>query len=125
MTVSLEHVLTTDVGPAARAVTAVAVAELDRHADAVAGVPPLPGTPEWEAEQGTDIPARRETAWQLVAFRIALGAGLDPLPNLLGLRVAGVSWATIGRAAGITRQSAHERWALRVAAVHQGEWPTM
>ena len=125
MTISLEPVLTTDVGPAARAVTAVAVAELDRHADAVAGVPPLPGTPEWEAEQGTDLPARRETAWQLAAFRIALAAGLDPLPNLLGLRVAGVSWATIGRAAGITRQSAHERWAGRMAAVHQGQWTGM
>ncbi|MEQ3551497.1 hypothetical protein WIS52_13570 [Pseudonocardia nematodicida] len=117
MTVSMDDVLTLDVSAAARAVTAAAVAELDRHADAIAGVPPLPGTPEWDAEEGTDAPARRETAWQLAAFRIALAAGLDPLPQLIGLRRIGVSWETIGGAAGITRQSAHERWAGRVAAV--------
>ncbi len=113
----VDHALVVDVTDAARAVTAAAVAELDRRADAVAGVAPLPGTPEWEAEQGTDGPARRETAWQLAAFRIALAAGLDPLPQLVGLRRIGVSWETVGRAAGITRQSAHERWSARVAAV--------
>ncbi|MEJ8278465.1 hypothetical protein [Pseudonocardia spirodelae] len=113
----IEHALTVDVAAAAQAVTAAAVAELDRHADAVAGVPPLPGTPEWDAEQGTDAPARREAAWQLAAFRIALAAGLDPLPQLVGLRRTGTSWETIGRAAGVTRQSAHERWAPRVAGV--------
>ncbi|MFP5023194.1 hypothetical protein [Pseudonocardia phyllosphaerae] len=117
MTAAEHDVLTADVTGAARAVTAAAVAELDRRADAIAGVPPLPGTPEWDAEQGTDAPARRETAWQLAAFRIALAAGLDPLPQLVGLRRIGVSWETVGRAAGITRQSAHERWSQRVAAV--------
>lgn len=117
MTTLLDDVLTADITADAQAVTAVAVAELDRRADAIAGVPPRPGTPEWEAEQGTDAPARRETAWRLAAFRIGLAAGLDPLPNLIGLRHIGVSWETIGRAAGITRQSAHERWAGRVAAV--------
>ncbi|ALE74887.1 hypothetical protein AD006_00820 [Pseudonocardia sp. EC080610-09] len=120
MTTIPDHVLTVDVTPAANAVTAAAVAELDRHADAIAGVPPLPGTPEWEAEQGTDVPVQRETAWRLVAFRIGLAAGLDLLPHLVALRHTGVSWDTIGRAAGITRQSAHERWAPRVAAVVEG-----
>lgn len=114
---TLDHALVVDVTEAARAVTAAAVAELDRRADAVAGTPPLPGTPEWDAELGTDGPARRETAWQVAVFRIALAAGLDPLPQLVGLRRLGISWETIGRAAGITRQSAHERWAGRVSAV--------
>lgn len=117
MSATIENVLTLDVTVAAQAVTAAAVAELDRHADAIVGVPPLPGSAEWEAEQGTDEADRREIAWQLVAFRIALGAGLDPLPHLIGLRRIGISWETIGRAAGITRQSAHERWANRIALV--------
>ncbi|MFP5068595.1 hypothetical protein ACLFMI_02850 [Pseudonocardia nantongensis] len=116
----LDRVLALDITADAQAVTAAAVAELDRRADAVAGVPPVPGTPEWDAEQGTDAPVRRETAWRLAAFRIGLAAGLDPLPNLIGLRHIGVSWETIGRAAGTTRQSAHERWAGRVSAVLDG-----
>ena len=120
MTATLDHVLALDITSDAQAVTAAAVAELDRRADAIAGVPPVPGTPEWTAEQGTDAPARRETAWRLAAFRIGLAAGLDPLPNLIGLRHIGVSWETIGRAAGITRQSAHERWGGRVSAVLDG-----
>lgn len=33
-------------------------------------------------------------------------------------REAGASWADIGSAAGITRQSAHERWATRTTAEH-------
>lgn len=113
----LDRILDLDVRAAAAAVTVVAVAELDRQADAIAGVPPVPGTPEWDAEQGTDRPAQRELAWQIAGFRIALGAGIDPLPILVGLRRTGTSWETVGRAAGITRQSAHERWAARVAAV--------
>lgn len=120
MSGTLDEIIDTDVTAAARAVQGAAVAELDRQADAVAGVPPLPGTPEWEAEQGTGIPAARENTWRLAAFRIGLAAGLDPLPHLVGLRHTGVSWDTIGRAAGITRQSAHERWATRVAAVVEG-----
>lgn len=115
-----DDVLTLDITGDAQAVTAAALAELDRRADAIAGVPPVPGTPEWDAEQGTDTPVRRETAWRLAAFRIGLAAGLDPLPHLIGLRHLGISWDTIGRAAGTTRQSAHERWAARVSAVVEG-----
>ena len=121
MTTVYEDVLTRDITTDAQAVTAAAVAELDRRADTIAGVPPVPGTPEWDAEQGTDVPLRRETAWRLAAFRIGLAAGLDPLLHLIGLRHVGVSWDTIGRAAGITRQSAHERWAARVSAVVEGQ----
>lgn len=120
MVALLDDVLTLDITPAANAVTAAAVAELDRRADAIAGVPPLPGTAEWEAEQGTGTPALRETAWRVAAFRIGLAAGLDPIHHLVALRHTGVSWDTIGRAAGITRQSAHERWASRVADVVEG-----
>jgi hypothetical protein len=120
MPVSYDAALTRDITADAQAVTAAAVAELDRRADAIAGVPPVPGTPEWDAEQGTDIPLRRETTWRLAAFRIGLAAGLDPLLHLVGLRHVGVSWDTIGQAAGITRQSAHERWARRVSAVVDG-----
>jgi hypothetical protein len=117
----LDRVLDADVRGAATAVVGAAVAELDRQADAIAGVPPVPGTPEWDAEQGTDGPARRELAWQVAGFRIALAAGLDPLPFLVGLRRIGTSWETIGRAAGVTRQSAHERWSARAAEVLREE----
>ena len=109
--------LDADVTAAAAAVQVAAVEEAGRQADALLGAPPVPGTPEWEAEQGTDVPVQRERAWQLLQLRIGLGAGLDPLPTLIGLRHHGATWEEIARAAGTTRQSAHERWASRVARV--------
>jgi hypothetical protein len=114
--------LTADVTAAAAAVQVAAVTEAGRQADALLGEPPVPGSVEWHAEEGTDIPLRRERAWQLLQLRIGLGAGLDPLPVLIGLRRHGSTWEEIARAAGITRQSAHERWAGRVADVlgHEG-----
>jgi hypothetical protein len=113
----IEIALTVDVTPAAAAVQVAAVTEAGRQADALLGEPPLPGSLEWHAEEGTDAPARRQRAWELLQLRIGLGAGLDPLPVLVGLRRTGATWEEIGRAAGITRQSAHERWAGQVAAV--------
>jgi hypothetical protein len=110
----LERALHANVDGAAAAVTLAAVAEAERWADAVIGVPPLPGTPEWAAEQGTDLPARRERAWQIVQLRVELAAGMDPLRTLVGLRRTGATWDLIGKAAGISRQSAHERWAARL-----------
>jgi hypothetical protein len=109
--------LATDVTAAAAAVQVAAVTEAGRQADALLGEPPLPGSVEWHAEEGTDTPARRQRAWELLQLRIGLGAGLDPLPTLVGLRRNGVTWEQIGEAAGMTRQSAHERWAAKVAAV--------
>jgi hypothetical protein len=106
-----------DVTVAAAAVQVVAVREAGRQADAILGEWPFPGSIEWHAEEGTDIPVRRERAWQLLQLRIGLGAGLDPLPTLIGLRRHGSTWEEIARAVGITRQSAHERWAARVHAV--------
>jgi hypothetical protein len=110
----LERALTANVDAAASAVTLAAVAEAERWADTVIGTPPLPGTPEWEAEQDTDLPARRERAWQVVQLRVELAAGMDPVRTLVGLRRTGATWDLIGKAAGITRQSAHERWAARL-----------
>jgi hypothetical protein len=113
----IEIALSADVSAAAAAVQVAAVTEAGRQADGLLGEPPIPGSIEWHAEEGTDAPARRQRAWELLQLRIGLGAGLDPLPVLVGLRRAGATWEQIGRAAGITRQSAHERWATQVAAV--------
>lgn len=110
----LERALAANVDAAASAVTLAAVAEAERWADTVIGTPPTPGTPEWEAEQDTDLPARRERAWQIVQLRVELAAGMDPVRTLVGLRRTGATWDLIGRAAGVTRQSAHERWAARL-----------
>ena len=109
--------LDADVTAAASAVQVAAVEEAGRQADALLGAWPVPGSVGWEAEQGTDAPVRRERAWQLLQLRIGLGAGLDPLPTLIGLRHHGATWEEIARAAGVTRQTAHERWAGRVRAV--------
>ena len=48
---------------------------------------------------------------------VGQGAGLNPLPTLIGLRRHGATWEQIAQAAGITRQTAHERWAGKVAAI--------
>lgn len=88
--------------------------EAGRRSDAILGVPPIPGSVEWYAEEGADVPGRRERAWQLAQPRIGLGAGLDPLP---GLRDHGATGDEIARAAGVTRQAAHERWAPRVREI--------
>lgn len=113
----VETALGVDVTAAAAAVQVAAVAEAGRQADAVLGARPVPGSVEWHAEEGTDRPRQRERAWQLLQLRIGLGAGLDPFPVLVGLRRHGASWEQIARAAGTTRQSAHERWAGRVTAL--------
>jgi hypothetical protein len=56
-------------------------------------------------------------ARQLLQLRIGLAVGMDPLPVLIGLRDHGATWEEIARAVGVTGQSAHERWAPRVAEV--------
>ena len=76
-----------------------------------------PGTAEWEAEQTTERPGDRAIAWQLVSLRVQLAAGLDGLETVIVLRVQGATWAVIGRAAGMSRQSAHERWGARATMV--------
>lgn len=102
---------------AAVAVKNAAATEAGRIADEIIGTGPLPGTEEWEAEQSTDLPARRSLAWHLLSLRVQLAAGLDGLETVVVLRVQGATWAMIGSAVGISRQSAHERWGVRSAAI--------
>ncbi|MFI8566122.1 hypothetical protein ACIGGF_06115 [Rhodococcus sp. NPDC078407] len=106
-----------DITAATRAVVTAAATEAGRIADEIIGTGPLPGTPEWEAEQSTDLPARRSIAWHLLSLRVQLAAGLDGIETVVVLRVSGATWATIGTAVGMSRQSAHERWGARSAAV--------
>ncbi|QII04162.1 hypothetical protein BH93_01150 [Rhodococcoides fascians A25f] len=106
-----------DISAATRAVVTAAAIEAGRVADEIIGTGPLPGTPEWDAEQSTDLPARRSLAWHLLSLRVQLAAGLDGLETVVVLRVQGTTWATIGTAVGMSRQSAHERWGARSAAV--------
>lgn len=113
----IEKALTADVGTAAVATAGAGVVEAGRQADLLVGTGPLPGTEEWRAEEGTDLPERRQLAWQLACFRIQLAAGIDAVETVMSLRRFGVTWATIGRAAGMTRQSAHERWGRSVADI--------
>lgn len=106
-----------DVAPAARAVINAGAIEAGRYADEIIGVGPLPGTAEWDAEQTTTIPAERALAWHLLSLRIQLAAGLDGIETVIVLRTQGATWAVIGRATGMSRQSAHERWGTRVATI--------
>lgn len=106
-----------DITAATRAVVTAAATEAGSIADEIIGTGPLPGTPEWEAEQSTDLPARRSIAWHLLSLRVQLAAGLDGIETVVVLRVQGATWATIGKAVGMSRQSAHERWGARSAAV--------
>lgn len=106
-----------DITAATRAVVTAAATEAGRIADEIIGTGPLPGTPDWEAEQSTDLPARRSVAWHLLSLRVQLAAGLDGIETVVVLRVQGTTWATIGTAVGMSRQSAHERWGARSAAI--------
>ncbi|KZF11250.1 MULTISPECIES: hypothetical protein [unclassified Rhodococcus (in: high G+C Gram-positive bacteria)] len=106
-----------DITAATRAVVTAAATEAGRIADEIIGTGPVPGTPDWEAEQSTDLPARRSVAWHLLSLRVQLAAGLDGIETVVVLRVQGTTWATIGTAVGMSRQSAHERWGARSAAI--------
>ncbi|WP_328858893.1 hypothetical protein OG579_09285 [Williamsia herbipolensis] len=106
-----------DVAAHVREVTSAAAIEAGRCADEVIGTGPLPGTPEWDAEQSTATPAERSIAWHLLSLRIQVAAGLDGIETVVVLRVQGAPWAVIGRATGMSRQSAHERWGTRARAV--------
>ncbi|MFD4468966.1 hypothetical protein ACFWPA_11830 [Rhodococcus sp. NPDC058505] len=113
----IERALAADIADSVDAVTAAGLAEVGRQADVIVGAGPLPGTPEWVAEEGTEIPATRQLAWQLTSVRLQLAAGLDCSDTIVVLRAGGVTWSLIARAAGITRQAAHERWGGRVRDV--------
>ncbi|WP_203862885.1 hypothetical protein [Plantactinospora mayteni] len=113
----LQTALTVDVAPAAVASANAAVNEASRQADLLIGGRPVPGSPEWTAEQEGPAGRQREVASQLLHFRIVLAAGVDPFASVVGLRRWGVTWELIARAAGVSRQAAHERWGRRVLEV--------
>ncbi|MBE1484569.1 hypothetical protein [Plantactinospora soyae] len=113
----VETALATDVAGAVAASVDAAVNEASRQADLLIGGRPVPGSPEWLAEQDGEAGRQREVAAQLLHFRIILSAGVDPLPSVVGLRRWGVTWELIARAAGVSRQAAHERWGRRVLGV--------
>ena len=112
-----ELALTVDVTAAGAAVQVAAVTEAGRQADAILGEPPIPGSVEWHAEEATDLPLRRERAWQLLQLRIGRAAGLDPFPVLIGLVRHGATWNDIARALATTPDEARDRWAPQIAAV--------
>ena len=108
--------LTTNVTKAAAAARNAAVNEATRQADfLVSGH--FPGIEEASAGRTKATSARRELAVQIVQFRIELAAGIDPLASVVGLRRWGATWELIARAAGVSRQAAHERWGRLVVQV--------
>ncbi|MFK3982827.1 hypothetical protein ACI2K4_20925 [Micromonospora sp. NPDC050397] len=109
--------LTVDVSRAAQAAEHAAANEASQQADLLLGGRPVPGSAQWQAEQDGPVGAQREVAAQLLRFRIELKTGIDPTGSLIGLRRWGVTWELIARAAGISRQAAHERWGRRVRQV--------
>lgn len=124
-----DTVIHADIASAVRDVVNAGATEAGRFADEVIGVGPLPGTKEWDAEQATSVPAERALAWHLLSLRVQLSAGLDGIETVVVLRTQGATWATIGRATGMSRQSAHERWGTRAAAIldpmETGEMPAI
>lgn len=61
---------------------------------------------EWAAHVGASVTATvRRAADEVARAQERLDAAVR------GARTSGASWAQIGDAAGITKQSAHERWA--------------
>ncbi len=62
---------------------------------------------EWKAHIAPDV----ATTAVATAARTAANAARELDDAVVAARLAGASWDAIGRAAGITRQSAHERWA--------------
>lgn len=113
----VERAMAVDVEAAAKAALDAATIEVQRQVDELIGAGPLPGTPEWEAEEREGGAVNRQLAWSLALLRVELAAGLDPLPTVLGLRRIGATWELIARAAGVSRQAAHERWGQKVLAV--------
>lgn len=64
------------------------------------------------------LPSRGDTsAGSLLSLRVQVAAGLDGIETVNVLRMQGATWAAIGEAVGMSRQSAHERWSARVTGV--------
>lgn len=120
-----ELALTADITMATTAAVQAGVAEAQRQASRIVGTDGL------TADSGRVDPARTDPArtdpahihpaqlmaWQLACLRIELAAGWEPIETVVSLRRFGATWAVIGAAAGMTRQSAHERWNAGTLAV--------
>ncbi|MBW0104225.1 hypothetical protein [Pseudonocardia sp. KRD291] len=108
----IEQVAASDVTGHAAAVRTAAVLDVQARAHRLVAA----------LDPATDGPGRAdggdpERAWGLACLRIALAAGMDGVEDVVMLRRSGATWAQIGAVAGITRQSAHERWNARVLEV--------
>lgn len=103
----LANALAVDLEDSVRAVHTAAANEAFSQAQALLG-------PRPDSDSEAD---RWDVSVQILAFRIEHAAGIDPLGSVVGLRRWGVTWQTIGQAAGISRQAAHTRWGSRVRAV--------
>ena len=139
-----ELALTADVAGAATAAVHAGVAEAQRQASRIVGIAgaiegPTPDSGRADsgpadsgrADSGRADPghapgaptnpapvdAAQQLAWQLACLRIELAADWEPIETVVSLRRFGATWAVIGAAAGMTRQSAHERWHAPTLAV--------
>ena len=129
-----ELALTADVAGAATAAVHAGVAEAQRQASRIVGIAGAiegPTPDSGRADSGRADPghargapthpghvgAAQQLAWQLACLRIELAAGWEPIETVVSLRRFGATWAVIGAAAGMTRQSAHERWHAPTLAV--------
>ena len=134
-----ELALTADVAGAATAAVHAGVAEAQRQASRIVGIAgaiegPTPDSGPADsgpADSGRADPghapgaptnpapvdAAQQLAWQLACLRIELAADWEPIETVVSLRRFGATWAVIGAAAGMTRQSAHERWHAPTLAV--------
>lgn len=63
------------------------------------------------------LPAALAGQEHLLALYLQSRAGIDVTREVVLLRRDGVTWTQIGAATGMTRQSAHERWASAVDAI--------
>ena len=134
-----ELALTADVAGAATAAVHAGVAEAQRQASRIVGIAgaiegPTPDSGRADsgpADSGhadpghapgaptnpAPVDAAQQLAWQLACLRIELAAGWEPIETVVSLRRLGATRAVIGAAAGMTRQSAHERWHAPTLAV--------
>ncbi|WP_182346758.1 hypothetical protein [Tomitella gaofuii] len=117
MALLIEKAMTVDVSAAAQTILDAATDEVTRQVRKLIGEGPLPGTPEWEAEAKDGTATDRQLAHDLTSLRIELSASLDPLPTVISLRRIGATWELIARAAGVSRQAAHDRWGRKVLAI--------
>ena len=129
-----ELALTADVAGAATAAVHAGVAEAQRQASRIVGIAGAiegptpdsgpadcgradPGHAPGAPTNPAPVDAAQQLAWQLACLRIELAAGWEPIETVVSLRRFGATWAVIGAAAGMTRQSAHERWHAPTLAV--------